>query len=145
MGLEDRTCGNCKGTGNVYEGFGGTAPGGAGGTVTCNVCNGTGMVGGAGPTGQGGSKLPFLVFLVAAVVGVATGYLAYENSSFGGGYDRTVTAILVGVFGFLAVGILYRAATNPLRTIVILAILWALDHFALGGQLSALVRGLLPA
>lgn len=138
-----KTCPSCNGTGSVY-GLGGSGPAGGANTMLCNVCYGTGMVEDYSlpePDGDG-NKLPFLVTVVATLCGLGAGYLSYQNSSFAGGYDKMMTAILFGVFAFIAVGILFKILTNPLRALMYFTVVWALDYFLLGRTLELFIRNL---
>jgi len=138
-----KTCPSCKGTGSVY-GLGGSGPAGGANTTPCNVCDGTGMVEDYSlpePDGDG-DKLPFLVTVVATLCGLGAGYLSYQYSSFAGGYDKMMTAILVGAFAFIAVGILFKILTNPFRALMYFTVVWALDYFVLGRTLEAFIRNL---
>lgn len=123
-----KICPSCSGKGRVSEG------------VLCAYCGASGLVddgldhtrAAPGPGGGApGAPLPRPLRLVVLVIGAAAGFVTY------GRFQPDEWAWVYALLAFFAVALvvkfLYAIISQPLKTAVLLGVLYALDHYGNGG------------
>lgn len=138
-----KICPSCSGKGRVSEG------------VTCAYCGATGLVddgldqtrvlprplSGRLGSGRPGTPLPRSLRLAVLVLGAAAAWVTY------GRFQPDESAKAYAVLAFFAVALviwfLHAIVTQPLKIAVLLAVLYALDHYGNGGAALHNLTGLL--